>query len=51
VYSAPVIPSDVPGSFAWGVFLERHPRLVRQVLDALPYGPTERAAVEGLLSG
>ncbi|MFF7988784.1 damage-control phosphatase ARMT1 family protein [Kitasatospora xanthocidica] len=45
----PVIRSDVPGSFARGVFHERHPALVRQVLDALPYGPTERAAVERLL--
>ncbi|MEV7122697.1 damage-control phosphatase ARMT1 family protein [Kitasatospora griseola] len=47
--NAPVIRSDVPGSFAWGVFHERHPKLVRQVLDALPYGPAERAAVERLL--
>ncbi|WBP84969.1 damage-control phosphatase ARMT1 family protein [Kitasatospora cathayae] len=46
---APVIRSDVPGSFPWAVFHERHPRLVRQVLDALPYGPAERAAVERLL--
>ncbi|MEK2488250.1 damage-control phosphatase ARMT1 family protein [Kitasatospora purpeofusca] len=47
--TAPVIRSDVPGSFAWGVFHERHPKLVQQVLDALPYGPAERAAVERLL--
>ncbi|MBD0690398.1 damage-control phosphatase ARMT1 family protein [Streptomyces sp. CBMA123] len=47
---APVIRSDVPGSFARGVFHERHPRLVREVLDALPYGPAERAAVERLLT-
>ncbi|GAB7187074.1 damage-control phosphatase ARMT1 family protein [Kitasatospora sp. Ki12] len=47
---APVIRSDVPGTFAWSVFHERHPALVRQVLDALPYGPTERAAVERLLA-
>ncbi|MEU6233681.1 damage-control phosphatase ARMT1 family protein [Kitasatospora sp. NPDC047058] len=47
--AAPVIRSDVPGSFAWGVFHERHPELIRQVLDALPYGPGERAAVERLL--
>ncbi|WP_235032493.1 damage-control phosphatase ARMT1 family protein [Actinacidiphila yanglinensis] len=47
--TAPTILSDVPGSFAWGVFHERHPKLVRQVLDALPYGPAERAAVEELL--
>ncbi|MFG2698541.1 damage-control phosphatase ARMT1 family protein [Kitasatospora sp. NPDC048407] len=47
--NAPVIRADVPGSFAWGVFHKRHPELVRQVLDALPYGPAERAAVERLL--
>ncbi|MFG2919586.1 damage-control phosphatase ARMT1 family protein [Kitasatospora sp. NPDC048298] len=45
----PVIRADVPGSFAHGVFHERHPKLLRQVLDALPYGPGERAAVERLL--
>ncbi|MCZ4120810.1 damage-control phosphatase ARMT1 family protein [Streptomyces sp. H39-S7] len=48
--TAPTILSDIPGSFAWGVFHERHPKLVQQVLDALPYGPTQRAAVEELLS-
>ncbi|GHF63241.1 hypothetical protein GCM10018790_46350 [Kitasatospora xanthocidica] len=47
---APEIRSNVPGTFAWSVFHERHPALVRQVLDALPYGPTERAAVERLLA-
>ncbi|MFJ9523378.1 damage-control phosphatase ARMT1 family protein [Kitasatospora sp. NPDC101801] len=47
---APTILSDAPGSFAWGVFHERHPKLVQQVLDALPYGPAERAAVERLLA-
>ncbi|WP_326846590.1 damage-control phosphatase ARMT1 family protein [Streptomyces kaniharaensis] len=45
-----MIRSDVPGSFAWGVFHERHPELVRQVLDALPYGPAQRAEVERLLA-
>ncbi|MFE7524380.1 damage-control phosphatase ARMT1 family protein [Kitasatospora sp. NPDC057542] len=44
-----MIRSGVRGSFAHGVFHERHPKLVRQVLDALPYGPRERAAVERLL--
>ncbi|MCX5208057.1 damage-control phosphatase ARMT1 family protein [Kitasatospora sp. NBC_00240] len=47
---APTIRSDVPGSFPWSVFHERHPKLVQQVLDALPYGPAERAAVEELLA-
>ncbi|WP_405360831.1 damage-control phosphatase ARMT1 family protein [Kitasatospora sp. NBC_00085] len=45
-----MIRSDVPGSFAWRVFHERHPELLRQVLAALPYGPDERAAVERLLA-
>ncbi|MFI9271609.1 damage-control phosphatase ARMT1 family protein [Kitasatospora sp. NPDC052896] len=49
VSTAPVIRSDVPGSFAWGVFHERHPKLVQQVIDALPYGPGERVAVRRLL--
>ncbi|MFJ3790787.1 damage-control phosphatase ARMT1 family protein [Kitasatospora sp. NPDC090091] len=48
--TAPVIRIDVPGSFAWGVFHERHPKLIEQVLDALPYGPGERAAVKRLLT-
>ncbi|MDH6575727.1 damage-control phosphatase ARMT1 family protein [Kitasatospora sp. MAP5-34] len=48
--TAPTILSNTPGSFAWSVFHERHPKLIGQVLDALPYGPTERAAVEQLLT-
>ncbi|WP_280691730.1 MULTISPECIES: damage-control phosphatase ARMT1 family protein [unclassified Kitasatospora] len=48
--TAPTIQSDVPGSFAWSVFHERHPKLIQQVLDALPYGPAERAAGEQLLA-
>ncbi|MFF7593343.1 damage-control phosphatase ARMT1 family protein [Kitasatospora purpeofusca] len=48
--TAPVIRSDTPGSFARGVFHERHPKLVQQILDALPYGPVQRAAVERLLA-
>jgi hypothetical protein len=45
----PAILTGVPGSFAWGVFHERHPKLVRQMLDALPYSPAERAAMQRLL--
>ncbi|MFE2723263.1 damage-control phosphatase ARMT1 family protein [Kitasatospora sp. NPDC059327] len=48
--TAPVIRSATPGSFAWSVFHERHPELVRQVLDALPYGPAQRAALRQLLT-
>ncbi|WP_220140279.1 damage-control phosphatase ARMT1 family protein [Kitasatospora acidiphila] len=47
---APVILSGDPGSFPWSVFHERHPKLLRQVLDALPYGPAERRHVEQLLA-
>ncbi|PYC80593.1 hypothetical protein C7C46_12620 [Streptomyces tateyamensis] len=50
VPTAPVIRSNVPGSFAWSVFHERHPELVQRVLRALPYGPGERARVEQLLA-
>ncbi|WP_227982108.1 damage-control phosphatase ARMT1 family protein [Nocardia spumae] len=45
---APIL-SGVPGSFAHGVFVERHPKLVERVLDAVPFGPCERAAIERLL--
>lgn len=48
--TAPLILSDVPGSFSWAVFHERHPELVRRLLAALPYGPAERAAVQRLLT-
>ncbi|GAA2245397.1 damage-control phosphatase ARMT1 family protein [Kitasatospora cystarginea] len=47
---APVILSNARGSFAWGVFHERHPKLIEQVLAALPYGPTEREKIERLLA-
>ncbi|WP_369182790.1 damage-control phosphatase ARMT1 family protein [Streptomyces sp. Y1] len=48
--SAPVILSGTPGSFARDVFHERHPKLVQQVLDALPYGPSVQAAMADLLA-
>ena len=48
--TAPVILSGTPGSFARDVFHERHPKLIQQVLDALPYGPAERQAAEQLLA-
>ncbi|WP_327679347.1 damage-control phosphatase ARMT1 family protein [Kitasatospora sp. NBC_00458] len=47
---AAVIRSDVPGSFARAVFHERHPRLVDDVLAALPYGARQRAELERLLA-
>ncbi|AHH18871.1 hypothetical protein NONO_c40870 [Nocardia nova SH22a] len=42
--------SGAPGSFARGVFVERHPKLVERLLDALPFGPAERTAVRQLLA-
>jgi hypothetical protein len=45
-----VILTGTAGSYARSVFHDRHPKLVRQVLDALPYGPTARAAVTELLA-
>jgi hypothetical protein len=46
--SAPAITSSDP--YPRSVFHERHPKLVDQVLDALPYGPAERDALRRLLS-
>jgi len=48
--TAPVILGGTPGSFARDVFHERHPKLIQQVLDALPYGPAVREAAERLLA-
>ncbi|MFC8719499.1 damage-control phosphatase ARMT1 family protein [Kitasatospora sp. NPDC057198] len=49
VPDAPEIRIDVPGSFPRAVFRERHPVLIGQLLDALPYGPRQRAALAELL--
>ncbi|MCX4821018.1 damage-control phosphatase ARMT1 family protein [Streptomyces sp. NBC_01142] len=46
---APVILSNEPGSFAWGVLAERHPALIQKVRDAFPYGPEQRRALDALL--
>lgn len=45
----PVILSNEPGSFARGVLAERHPALIRQVREALPYGPRQHRALDALL--
>lgn len=45
----PTITAAAPGSFEWGVFHERHPRLIRQVLDSSPYTSTEEAMLRQLL--
>src|SRR6266516_40918 len=41
--------SNIPGSFAWGVLQQRHPKLIRQVRDAHPYTPDQHRALEELL--
>ena len=46
---APVIRGDVPGSFARSVLASRHPAIIRQVREALPFGPAQRRALDGLL--
>ncbi|MEU4177437.1 damage-control phosphatase ARMT1 family protein [Streptomyces sp. NPDC026589] len=46
---APVILSNEPGSFAWGVLAKRHPALVQQVRDAFPYGRPQHEALDALL--
>lgn len=45
----PVILGDEPGTFPHGVLAERHPAIIRQVLDAHPYGPAQRRALDDLL--
>lgn len=45
---APVIRSDVPGSFARGVLTERHPALIEKVRAAFPYGPDRQRALDAL---
>ncbi|OAR24952.1 hypothetical protein A8W25_17515 [Streptomyces sp. ERV7] len=46
---APVILSNQPGSFAWGVLAKRHPALIQQVRDAFPYGRRQHDALDALL--
>ena len=46
---APVILSDVPGSFTWKVLHERHPALIQKVRDATPYDPERLRALDLLL--
>lgn len=45
----PPIMGNVPGSYALGVFRDRHPALIRQVAQALPYTPDRRRALDRLL--
>lgn len=45
----PALVSSEPGTFAYGVWHERHPALFRRLKDAAPYGPAQRAALDALL--
>ncbi|WP_327675097.1 MULTISPECIES: damage-control phosphatase ARMT1 family protein [unclassified Streptomyces] len=47
--TAPVIHGNVPGSFARGVLVERHPALIEKVRAAFPYGPEQHRALDALL--
>jgi Damage-control phosphatase ARMT1-like domain len=47
--AAPTITAAVPGSFEWDVFHERHPKLIRQVLDSSPYSSAEQALLQQLV--
>lgn len=44
------ITSDAPGSFPWSVLHERHPKLIRQVMQAHPYPPHILQALQALLA-
>ncbi len=48
--TAPVIVADEPGTFPHSVLAERHPAIIRQVREALPYGPAQREALDALLA-
>ncbi|GAA4956064.1 damage-control phosphatase ARMT1 family protein [Yinghuangia aomiensis] len=47
---APEIGWSEPGSFGWGVFHERHPRLVRQLREDLPLGAGQAEALDALVA-
>jgi hypothetical protein len=46
----PVFTIGVEGSFPWRVFHQRHPELIRRLLDAHPYSPGQRSKVNTLLA-
>ncbi|MGW1540810.1 damage-control phosphatase ARMT1 family protein [Streptomyces sp. NPDC002309] len=47
---APVLLGNETGSFPHSVLAERHPAIIRQVRDSLPYGPERRRALDTLLT-
>lgn len=42
------IVSNTRGSFAWGVLHDRHPAIIEQISEALPYPPHVRQGLESL---
>lgn len=46
--TADEITGNPPGSFAWGVLHDRHPKLIAQVRDGLPYPPETGRALDAL---
>lgn len=46
----PELLNNDPAGFAWGVWHDRTPTLIRQVRDAHPYGPAQRRALDALLA-
>lgn len=46
--TAAEITGNPPGSFAWGVLHDRHPKLIAQVRDGLPYPPVIGRALDEL---
>ncbi|MBD0423796.1 protein-glutamate O-methyltransferase family protein [Streptomyces sp. TRM S81-3] len=47
---APVLLGNEPGSFPHGVLAERHPAIIRQVREALPYEAGQHRALDALLA-
>ena len=49
VSRVPELLNNDPAGFAWGVWHDRTPKLVAQILDGHPYGDAQRRALESLL--
>ena len=45
----PELLNNDPEGFAWGVWHDRTPKLIRQIQRATPYGPAQTAALDRLL--
>jgi hypothetical protein len=44
----PELLNDDPAGFAWGVWHDRTPKLIAQIRDGHPYGPSQRQAFDAL---